>query len=380
MSPIPTSTIPRYKVKSWDLSELLPNAGEEVVSAKVAELDEAVAALEAQRTELRPDMDSADFLEILRKYEALVERMDVLGGYASLWFASNTQAPDALSFRNRMQQVLTQLENRVLFFSLWWKGLEEDDAARLLPDAETHEDFRHYLEDLRRFKPHTLDERSEQIINTKNANGIFAVLTLYSMLTNRLEFTLETEGESRTMTDGEMRSLFYSPEASVRSTVYRELHRVYQEESEVLAQIYSSRVRDWYTDFVELRGFDSPISMRNLSNDIPDEAVDTLLEVAQKNAPIFQEYFRLKGGWLGMKKLRRYDIYAPLASSDSKMGWEDAVHRVLETFDRFDGRFAELAERVFSQNHIDSEIRKGKKRGRVLLDGHAAASRPTSCS
>ena len=39
-------------------------------------------------------------------------------------------------------------------------------------DAEQLADYQHYLQELRRFSPYTLDERSEQIINLKNTNGV----------------------------------------------------------------------------------------------------------------------------------------------------------------------------------------------------------------
>ena len=49
-------------------------------------------------------------------------------------------------------------------------------------------DYVHHLRDLRRMRPYTLEERSEQVINLKDADGIGGLLTAYSMLTNRLEF------------------------------------------------------------------------------------------------------------------------------------------------------------------------------------------------
>ena len=212
-------------------------------------------------------------------------------------------------------------------------------------------------------KPHTLDERSEQIINTKNANGISAILTLYSMMTNRQEYRLELNGESETLTEGEMRSHFFSPDADIRETVYRVLYGVYEQDAQILAQIYANRVRDWHTEYVELRQMPSAIAVRNLRNDIPDTAVETMLGVIHQNAPIFQDYFKLKGKWLGIEPLRRYDLYAPLATSDHLVPFSDAVNTVLDTFYSFDQRFGKLAERIFAKNHIDSEIRKGKRSG-----------------
>src|SRR4029079_6275453 len=107
-----------------------------------------------------------------------------------LWFYEDTGNTEALTFQNRVRQLTTAAVNRILFFSLWWKSLEDDEAAALLPEGPKDADFRHFLLDLRRTKPFTLDERSEQVINVKDDNGISAVTTLYSMLTNRLEFTL----------------------------------------------------------------------------------------------------------------------------------------------------------------------------------------------
>ena len=300
---------------------------------------------------------------LLEPSEALIEQAQLIGGYGSLWFSSDTQSPDALTFRNRMQQVFTETQNRTLFFSLWWKSLDDDQAERLLPSAAEQPDYRHYLEEMRLFKPYTLDEKSEQLINSKDANGMNALLTLYSMLTNRLEFDMTVDGETKKVTRGELMAQVYSPNPDVRAAAYQELYRVYGAEANILAQIYVNRVRDWASENVELRKFDSPIAVRNLDNDIPAAAVDALLDTTRKNAPLFQRYFRLKAGWLGMEKLRRYDIYAPLAQSDKTVDFTTAARSVLDTFASFDEGIAAQAQRVFDDNHIDSQVRKGKRGG-----------------
>jgi oligoendopeptidase F len=268
-----------------------------------------------------------------------------------------------------VRQTTTAAYNRILFFTLWWRGLGDAEAEALLPSpAEAAADarladHRHYLIDLRRLKPHTLDEKSEQIINVKDDNGIQAVTTLYSMLTNRLEFRLEVDGEERRLTRDALTSHAFSPRADLREAAYRELYRVYEGEANILAQIYMNRVRDWHEENVGLRGYRSAIAVRNTDNDIPDGAVEALLAVARENAPLFQRYFRLKAGWLGLDRLRRYDIYAPLAASDREIPYGEAVRSVLATFDAFHPTFARMAERVFAESHIDSEIRKGKRSG-----------------
>jgi oligoendopeptidase F len=360
---IQTKNAVEYNLSRWDLSEMLPAPTEEIIRERLDNLEESVQTFEAARETLSPDMDPEQLLAIIQQYEATAEQIYLVGAYGSLWFSENTQSPEALTYRNRIMQTWTQIQNRTLFFSLWWKSLEDEEAARLLPDAEEHADYRHFLEEMRLFKPFTLDEKSEQIINTKDANGVDALMTLYSMLTNRLEFKLSIDGEEKTITRGELSSYYYSPDPEVRAAAYKELYRVYSNEASILAQIYANRVRDWYSENVELRGFASPIAVRNKANDIPDEAVEALLTVARRNAPVFQRYFDLKAQWLGLDKLRRYDVYAPLTKSDKKVPYNEAVQSVLEVFEQFDPIIAKQARRVFDQNHIDSEIRKGKRSG-----------------
>ena len=89
---------------------------------------------------------------------------------------------------------MAEMENRVLFFSLWWKELDDANANRLM-DASG--DYRYYLEEMRHFKPHTLSEGEEKVVNLKNVTGGGALTTLYDAITNRYVYTLEVDGRSK---------------------------------------------------------------------------------------------------------------------------------------------------------------------------------------
>lgn len=352
-----------YQLSRWTLAELLPEPSEAVIAAKLAAMEQAVVAFEAQRSTLDAAMLPADLLHMVRLVESISTQAYVLSAYGGLWFASDTQSTAAITYQNRMQQTLTGLQNRMLFFDLWWKDLDDAVAARLLPDADHHADYRFFLEDLRRTKPFTLDEKSEQLINLKDADGMSALITIYTLLTSRLEFAWTVDGETNLITRDALMANVYSPDPALRAAAYKELYAVYAKEANVLAQIYGNRARDWHNEQVTVRGHSSPIAVRNVMNDIPDAAVDALLDVCRRNAGVFQRYFVLKAKWLGMEKLRRYDLYAPLTASDRKMDYAAAVDKVLDTFQRFEPQVAEHARRVFDQNHIDSEVRKGKRGG-----------------
>ena len=351
---------PNFQQTRWSLAELLPATQGPELEQILTGLQGAVTELEARRDRLAPDMAASDFQETLSLLETAARQSRRLGAYAYLWYAEDTQHPDALAFRGRMEKLLTGVQNRILFFSLWWKELEDEAATRLLA---TSGDTAYYLESLRRFKPHTLSEPEEKIINLKDINGPEALVTVYEMLTNAFTFTVEIDGEVKELNRSELMVYARDPRPAVRAAIYQELYRVYGEQSAVLGQIYQYVVRDWASENLTLRHFSSPIAVRNLQNDIPDPVVDTLLEVCRQNAPLFQRYFRLKAGWLGLEKLRRYDIYAPLSESDKRYPFDQAATMVLDSLADFSPVLAGHARRVFVDNHLDSEIRPRKDSG-----------------
>src|SRR5262245_39251486 len=218
----------KYELSAWDLSELLPDTQEATISACVEALEADVQQFVARRDNLNPEMEPSYLVDTMQQGEKILEQLYTLGAYGSLWFSADTLSPAALTYRNRMQQTLTALQNRILFFDLWWKSLDDDEAAALLPNAEQFPDFRFYLQDIRRTKPFTLDEKSEQIINIKDSNGIDGVITLYSMLTTRLEFTIEVDGEKKSLTRDALMGYVYSPRPELRAAAYQELYRVYE--------------------------------------------------------------------------------------------------------------------------------------------------------
>ncbi|MGL4647931.1 MAG: M3 family oligoendopeptidase, partial [Caldilineaceae bacterium] len=211
---------PVHALSGWDLSELLPSTDEATVRARLETLERSVSAFEARRTDLNAEMEPGLLIDIMEEYEALTAQVYTLMAFGQLWFSSNTQSQEALAFMNRMRQVTTGAQNRTLFFDLWWKGLNDDEAAALLP-ADKFGDHRHYLGDLRRSKPFTLDEKSEQVINIKDADGMGALLTLYSMLTDRLEFTLDVDGEKLTLTREELMAYVQGANADLRASAYQ---------------------------------------------------------------------------------------------------------------------------------------------------------------
>ncbi len=122
-------------------------------------LEKMVSQFEAHRECLKPDIEADTFLALIKMQEDFTTLAYRVYGFASLSFAANTQDQKAQIAMARFQQFAAEMGNRTLFFSLWWKALDEENANRLL-DASG--DYRYWLVQMRNFKPYTLSEAEEK--------------------------------------------------------------------------------------------------------------------------------------------------------------------------------------------------------------------------
>ena len=353
------ATASREFADRWELSDLVADPVKQF-DRFLKDLTAKVARFEAARADLVAAMPEQSFLNLLTLSEQIARDSGRLGAYSYLWFSEDTKQLEARSFKTKVEEHLTTLQNRLLFFDLWWQSVDEKNAERLMANSG---DFRYHLETIRRFKPHTLSEPEEKIINIKNITGQSAVHQLYDVVTNGFTFTLRVGGKKKPMNREALTAYLRSPKAAVREAAYREMYRVYDSHQDLLGEIYKTLINDWKAENLQLRHFKTPLASRNLSNDIPDSAVEALLAVCMKNAPIFQRYFKLKAKLCNIGTMNRYHIYAPHRAEQKTYRYPDAVRMVLDAYYGFSPRLAELAQRVFADRHIDARMKTGKMGG-----------------
>ncbi len=141
-----------YTLTQWNLNELYPGFDSPDLQIAFDNVEEQVMSFEGIRGKLQADIDSSQFLEFVRASEATTRIINKIYAFTGLSFASNTQDQIAQTYMARVQQFVAEMQNRTLFFSLWWKELDDQNAERLMSSAG---DYRYYLEEMRHFKPHT---------------------------------------------------------------------------------------------------------------------------------------------------------------------------------------------------------------------------------
>ncbi len=358
------------RVGSWKLTDLVKDPSAKEFRTFLDSIEDKVKEFEARRNQLQPSMPASEFEHMIHAIEQIDEKLSVASGYAHLQYYADTSSNEASALVTKMEKLASNISNRLLFFDLWFKKGIDDEKANQLINA-VPEVYREYLRYKRLLAKHTLTEPEEKVINTLTVTGLRALIKVYDKITTDVEFSMKINKgkkiiEKKFDNKEKLVTLVRSPKGEEREAAYKALLQVYKKYSSVLGEIYQNIALRWRDEEISMRAFKSPISVRNVSNDVDDETVEALLAVCKRNAPLFQEYFKEKAKMLGMKKLRRYDLYAPIstkASDQKKFTYAKAVDTVLRTFEDFDPKFRKFAERVFDEQHVDSAIRRGKRGG-----------------
>jgi oligoendopeptidase F len=362
------SKVLRMKTGEWDLSELLKDPIKMEFNKSLNDISTKVAKFEEKKPTLGNNISITDFTKLIKDSEEIAESLSYVTGYSHLKYAENTSSNDAGALVTKVNIFATEISNKLLFFDLWFKKvLDEENADRLIKEAP--DVYKDYLLHERSMSKYTLNEAEEKIVNILDVTGMSALIKIYDRMTNGFEFEYIEERGTRKIrkiiTNKEkLISLVRSSKSSERVAAYRSLLSTYKKNSGVLGEIYINRILNWNNEYILLRGFPTPISVRNLSNNISDETIMALLNVCRSNSKVFHQYFREKAKILNVKKLERYHLYAPLRSqTQEKITYGEALKMVLEAFNDFHPAFKSIVQDLVTKKHIHSKLQDNKQGG-----------------
>ncbi|PIV06754.1 oligoendopeptidase F [Candidatus Shapirobacteria bacterium CG_4_9_14_3_um_filter_36_12] len=346
----------------WNLDDILKKEEFEGLFDEV-KIDAKI--LEKWIGKLKPTMSKELFEDFLNFDEEMSVKMARLGYLPNLMESINQKDSEAKFLRDKTEKLQLKISETAVKISMWLKGLrgpilDDKNAKRLFGVVK---DLEYGLTYARDMVKHNLSEEIENLIINKDLNGIGTVCELREMMETEIEYSLKIGKKVKKIkTQSDLLALVYSPKAEIRKAAYRELLVKQKKNLHKFFAAYSAIVKDWGYE-AKLRKYESAIEVRNIGNDIPNEAVDELLKVCQINRDIFHKFFKWKAGELEKNKLERFDIYAPLDKIDKKIEKEKAINLVLTSFDKFTPKFGLYARQIIESQHIDWMPKKDKRGG-----------------
>ena len=343
----------------WDLSDLYPGPRSDEVRR---DLERAAAAAEALHEEFAGrvgDLDGEILADLIARYEAIKETLERLTSYAYLVYCTAMDDAETAQFFQTVREETTATESRLLFLTLELNRIEEDALADKLK-APALARYAPWVRDVRAFRPFQLSDEVERLLLEKQVAGRAAWMRLFDETMAALRFSVRGEA----LGSAEALNLLSDKDRDVRREAAQALGTVLGENVRTFALITNTLAKDKEIED-QWRGFERPISARNLGNRVEDEVVDALIAAVEAAAPrLAHRYYALKARWMGVDRLDYWDRNAPLPEDDDRtVGWDEAMSTVLAAYRAFSPELAGIGQRFFENDWIDVPVRNGKSPG-----------------
>ncbi len=347
----------------WDLGDLYTSPQSEEVGRDLERAGAAAKELKAtyQGKLAETANDGASLLKAVQAYEALADLLGKLGSYAGLLYASD-QANEAIAkFYGDVSEKLTAISTDLIFFELELNGIDDDVLAAALKHPELSR-YKPWFDDLRKEKPHQLDEKLEQLFHEKGQTGRGAWMRLFNETMTALRF--DVSGVEEPLTLEPTLNLLSDPDGKKREAASEALADVFGDNLRLFTLITNTLAKDKEISD-RWRHFKDVADSRHLANRVEAPVVDALVASVHEAYPrLSHRYYAMKAKWLGLEKLAHWDRNAPLPEKPERtIQWGDARDIVLEAYGGFAPEMAAIAKKFFDQRWIDAPVRPGKASG-----------------
>jgi oligoendopeptidase F len=352
------------KLPEWNLADLYPGIDAPEVTRDLQRMDAECVAFETdykgKLAEQTAKQTGGDWLaEAVKRYEAIDDLAGRLGSYAGLVHAGDSLDPAISKFYGDVSERLTSASVHLLFFALELNRIDDAVIERAMQAPELAH-YRPWIEDLRKDKPHQLEDRVEQLFHEKSQSGYAAWNRLFDQTISSLRFKVL----SRELAIEPVLNLLQDRAGEKRKAAAQALAKTFKANERTFALITNTLAKDKEISD-RWRGFRDVADSRHLNNRVEREVVDALVGSVRSAYPrLSHRYYRLKAGWFKRNKLAHWDRNAPLPfAASGNIAWPEARNMVLTAYRGFSPHMAEIAERFFTDRWIDAPVRAGKAPG-----------------
>lgn len=346
------------KIPNWDLTDFYQNINDDQISKELGFVEKSLEEFNKKYQHKIIKLSAKELLEAILEYEKISEIIGKLSSYSYLVYASDLSNQENISFYQNISEKLNDFSAKAIFFALEINQISDENLENLLKDKNLAK-YQPFIRDIRAFKKYELSQELEKYSLEKSITSNNAFVRLFDETISNLEFKFD----KKTLNNQEIFDLLSSPDEKIRKKSAKAIGKTFAQNAKTFAFITNILAKDKAIDD-KWRGFEKPISSRNLSNFVEDEVVELLCGKVKENYKnISHRYYKIKAKTLGKKKLNYWDRNAPLTKSTKVTKFEDAKNLVLSAYQEFSPKLSEIGKIFFDKNWIDAQVKKGKDSG-----------------
>ncbi|MBR3404809.1 MAG: oligoendopeptidase F [Firmicutes bacterium] len=355
---------------TWDLSLIYPtDAAMEADLEKAKKLADHIEAAYPGRLN-DPEM----IVECLREYEQLQIKLYLISSYTDLAVSVDYYDTAAQEKNEKIAALEAQIASRLSFIESEINAADEavlDEAI-----AKAHRS-KHYLEDIRRGKPHQLSPETEKVLAAlrKSFSTPYEVYNMAKLADMKFpSFTVDGKeyplGYSLFEDDYE-----YERDTNVRRAAFKAFSDKIRQYENVTATAYNSLVTTEKV-IANLRGFDSVFDYLLFDQKVTREMYDRQIDLITKElAPHMQRYARLLQKKYGLEEMTFADLKLTLDPDyDPRVTPAESKEYVEKGLAILGEDYVSMIEEAYRDRWFDFAKNQGKSTGGFCASPYGVGS------
>lgn len=345
----------------WDLSTIYGSIDEwnkEYISTK-----DKLPSLTKYKGSLLKDANT--LLEFLNLDTEINRKLDKLFSYAHLLNDEDTTNTKNQELFGKIVNLNNEYSKITTFVKPELLKSNYEQIKTFYKDLPELKEYEVLLEEIYRYKEHTLDEREERIVAELNKSlsspsEIFEKLTDADM---KFPDIVDEKGNSVEFTESNYSIFIRSKDRRVRKDAFNILHNTYGKYKNTLSETYASLV-EVEVALSKIYNFESAIKMSLFDDNIDVSVYDNLVKTVNENLKELYKYYDLRKKILNLDEQHLYDTYVSLVEDDNKnYTFSEAKDLVLKALSVLGDDYVEILNKAFDEKWIDVFNNVGKRSG-----------------
>lgn len=346
----------------WNIESLYQSKEEwEKDREKVEQLLEEIQSFEGQVVR-----SPENLFETLELYEEIKRKLNSLSRYASMKSDEDTRKQEYQKLSSQADSLSAKVSGATSFIEPEIQELSNEEFEGMIEQNPELEKYEHYIDDILRMKPHTRSKEVEEVLSDLG-EVLGAPGEIYQMLSDAdMEFpTVEKpNGEKVEISNANFTKLLQNPDRDFRQEVHEKFYDEIGDVRNTVGSTLSNATRT-HVKTAKIRDYENAREAALKPSKIPVEVYDNLVDTIRDNLDLLHRHAELKKKSLDVDELRTWDLYMPLADSESpEISFEDAKSHVIEAVSVLGEEYQEKVEDALeSEGWVDVYENKGKRSG-----------------
>ena len=345
----------------WDLSKMYKDS--KVIEKDIDRVNELTPKILEFKSHIMDNSDSLyNFLKLTEEQDRIVNKLYV---YSKMDFDVDTKDNKTKSLKMKIEKLNESLSEKFSFIEPEMMETEYEKVLEYIKENKRLEEYKFYLEDIYRFKTHSLSQKEEDIyVRALNAFGNCS--EAFSALNNSdidLGYIKNEKGEDVKLTQSNYFVFMKSKDRKVRENAFNAMYNYYKNRKNTLASTYVGEIKE--SSFVtNVKKYSSTLE-RSLFNDNIDKSVyKNLIDTIHKNMDLMYDYMGLRKKMLNLDELHMYDIYVDLVDSKKQsIPFEEGKKILFEALKPLGDKYLTDLNKAFDEKWIDIYPSEGKRSG-----------------